>query len=392
MPKMITGKKTQRYSTEFKVKAVEWSHQAHRSVKAVAEALDIHPFMLSRWRKEYREGKFAMKRVKKAPAEAKQKIQEQDEVTRLKRRISELQEENDILKKSTFSGRGTTEAFRFVWKHRGEHGVKALCRHLNISRSGYYAWANRKPSQRASENAELLSKVRKVYNDSKGRYGSPRVYQTLRRYGLVVGENRVARLMREWGMKARVARVYRRMTKRRDDLKALPNYRLDAEKPDAVNQHWSSDVTYIKLGKRYVFLAVVLDLFSRRIISWRLGESLSADFARATLREAFTSRQPASDLLFHTDRGIEYRAHKTQALLKQHRVRHSMNRPGQCTDNAEVESFFKTLKGELLHATSFVTLRQLRKHIKHYIEGFYNSCRLHSGLGYRTPLEFEGVG
>lgn len=201
----------------------------------------------------------------------------------------------------------------------------------------------------------------------------------------------MARLMREWGMKARVARVYRRMTKRRDDLKALPNYRLDAEKPDAVNQHWSSDVTYIKLGKRYVFLAVVLDLFSRRIISWRLGESLSADFARATLREALTSRQPASDLLFHTDRGIEYRAHKTQALLKQHRVRHSMNRPGQCTDNAEVESFFKTLKGELLHATSFVTLRQLRKHIKHYIEGFYNSCRLHSGLGYRTPLEFEGV-
>ncbi|MDI4638244.1 IS3 family transposase [Halomonas sp. BMC7] len=208
---------------------------------------------------------------------------------------------------------------------------------------------------------------------------------------MVVGENRVARLMREWGMKARVARVYRRMTKRRDDLKALPNYRLDAEKPDAVNQHWSSDVTYIKLGKRYVFLAVVLDLFSRRIISWRLGEGLSADFARATLREAFTSRQPASDLLFHTDRGIEYRAHKTQALLKKHRVRHSMNRPGQCTDNAEVESFFKTLKGELLHATSFVTLRQLRKHIKDYVEGFYNSRRLHSSLGYRTPLEFEGV-
>jgi len=181
------------------------------------------------------------------------------------------------------------------------------------------------------------------------------------------------------------------MTQRRDDLKALPNYRFDAEKPDAVNQHWSSDVIYIKLGKRYVFLAVVLDLFSRRITSWRLGESLSADFARATLKEAFTSRQPASDLLFHTDRSIEYRAHKTLVLLKQHRVRHSMNRPGQCTDNAEVESFFKTLKGELLHATSFVTLRQLRKHIKDYVEGFYNSRRLHSSLGYRTPLEFEGV-
>ncbi|AKO54065.1 hypothetical protein ABA45_17815 [Marinobacter psychrophilus] len=296
-----------------------------------------------------------------------------------------------LKKVSTFSGRGTTEAFRFVWKHRREHGVKSLCRHLKVSRSGYYAWATRKPSQRAAEKAELLLKVRRVYNDSKGRYGSPRVYQALRREGLVVGENRVARVMREWGMKARVMRVYRRMTKRRDDLKALPNYRLEADKPASTNQQWSSDVTYIKLGEKYVFLAVVLDLYSRRIISWRLGENLSADFARATLREAFTSRKPVSDLLLHTDRGIEYRAHKTQALLNQHRVRHSMNRPGQCTDNAEVESFFKTLKGELLHATSFVTMRQLRKHIKAYIEGFYNTQRLHSGLGYRTPIEFEGI-
>ena len=234
-------------------------------------------------------------------------------------------------------------------------------------------------------------KVRRVYNDSKGRYGSPRVYQALRREGLVVGENRVARVMREWGMKARVARVYRRMRKLREDLKALPNHRLEADKPVAANLQWSSDVTYIKLGKKYVFLAVVLDLYSRRIISWRLGENLSADFARATLREAFARRKPSPGLLFHTDRGIEYRAHKTQALLNRYLVRHSMNRPGQCTDNAEVESFFKTLKGELLHATSFVTMRQLRKHISNYIESFYNSQRLHSGLDYRTPIEFEGI-
>tara|TARA_R110002051_G_scaffold325283_1_gene426801 strand:- start:988 stop:1635 length:648 start_codon:yes stop_codon:yes gene_type:complete len=211
----------------------------------------------------------------------------------------------------------------------------------------------------------------------------------LRREGVSVGENRVARIMREWCMTARVMRVYRRMTKRRDHLKALPNYRLEADKPAAQNQQWSSDVTYIKLGKRYVYLAVVLDLFSRRIISWRLHEKLNADLAKAALREAFTTRQPEAHLLFHTDRGIEFRASRTQALLNQYRVRHSMNRPGQCTDNAEVESFFKTLKGELLHATSFVTIRQLRKHIKDYIDGFYNSERLHSSLGYRTPLEFE---
>ncbi len=242
-----------------------------------------------------------------------------------------------------------------------------------------------------SEQAVLLSQIRKIYDDSGGRYGSPRVYQALRREGVTVGENRVAKVMQHWGMRARVSRVYRRLARRRHELKALPNHRLEASAPDAVDQQWSSDVTYIKLGSKYVFLAVVLDLFSRRVLSWRLGERLSADFSRATLREAFELRRPAAGLLLHTDRGIEYRAQKTQRLLKQHRVRHSMNRPGQCTDNAEVESFFKTLKGELLHATSFVTMRQLRKHINRYIEGFYNTQRLHSSLGYRTPLEFEDL-
>jgi transposase InsO family protein len=181
------------------------------------------------------------------------------------------------------------------------------------------------------------------------------------------------------------------MTKCRDAVRTLPNYHLEAARPEAINQHWSSDITYIKLGRKYVFLAVALDLFSRRIVSWRLGESLNADFSRETLREAFKTRQPAPGLLFHTDRGIEYRAHKTQALLKQYQVRQSMNRPGQCTDNAEMESFFMTLKGELLEATSFVTLRQLPRHINDYIEGFYNRQRLHSGIGYRTPLEFEEI-
>lgn len=262
---------------------------------------------------------------------------------------------------------------------------------MSVSRSGYYAWVNRKPSPRAVERADLVFRIRKVYDESRGRYGSPRVYQALRREGVQVGKNRVARIMQEWGMKARVTRVYRRLARRRHELKALPNYRLAAPAPTGVNQQWSSDVTYIKLGTKYVFLAVVLDLYSRRVIHWRLGKSLTADFSKATLREAFKRRQPSPGLLLHTDRGIEYRAHKMQRLLNQHQVRHSMNRPGQCTDNAEVESFFKTLKGELLHATSFTAMCQLRSQIRRYIDGFYNNHRLHSGLGYRSPIEFEGI-
>lgn len=137
-----------------------------------------------------------------------------------------------------------------------------MCRHLNISRSGYYAWVNRKPGKRASENAELLLRIRRIFNESEGRYGSPKVYRALKRQGIRVGENRVARLMQVWGMKARTHRIYRRLLTRRAVLKAWPNHRLTLDKPAAVNRQWSSDVTYIKMGRKNVFLAVVLDLYS----------------------------------------------------------------------------------------------------------------------------------
>ncbi len=143
------------------------------------------------------------------------------------------------------------------------------------------------------------------------------------------------------------------------------------------------------MGRKNVFLAVVLDLFSRRIVGWKLESSLNNELSRGALKQAIADRSPSPGLLFHTDRGTEFRALKMQDMLTRHKIRHSMSRPGYCTDNAEVESFFKNLKGELLHATSFVTLRQLRHHIKHYIECFYNTQRLHSSLDYRTPLEFE---
>lgn len=145
------------------------------------------------------------------------------------------------------------------------------------------------------------------------------------------------------------------------------------------------------MGRKNVFLAVVLDLYSRRIVGWKLEASLNSDLSRGALRQAMADRSPSPGLLLHTDRGTEFRALKMRDMLARHQVRHSMSRPGYCTDNAEVESFFKSLKGELLHATSYITLRQLRHHIKHYIERFYNTQRLHSSLGYRTPLEFEGA-
>jgi len=260
---------------------------------------------------------------------------------------------------------------------------------MKVSASGYYAWRQREPSARAQQDAQLLTQIRAVFDAHKGRYGSPKIHQVLRRMGIFIARKRVARLMREAGLKARVERVYRRMTKRRAELKVLPNFRLGLAAPTGPNQQWSSDVTYIRLGKRHVFLAVVVDLWSRRIVGWSLQDALNATLSTAALAMALKRRKPKPGLIFHTDRGCEFRAHAMQVWLKRYGIRHSMNRPGQCTDNAEVESFFKTLKSELIYDNCFANIVRLREKVDHYIRNFYNRIRLHSSLNYLSPIEYE---
>ncbi|WP_341504176.1 IS3 family transposase [Gallaecimonas sp. GXIMD4217] len=211
----------------------------------------------------------------------------------------------------------------------------------------------------------------------------------MRQEGTRVGAKRVARLMREAGLKARVEQVYRRMTKRRAELKVLPNHRLESDKPTGPNQQWSSDVTYIRFDRRHVFLAVIVDLWSRKIVGWALHEKLNAKLTTAALYQALKQRKPRPGLILHTDRGIEFRALAMQQWLSRYRIRHSMNRPGQCTDNAEVESFFKTLKAELIHGSHFATVDALRHQVGHYIRSFYNKVRLHSSLDYVSPIQYE---
>ncbi len=235
----------------------------------------------------------------------------------------------------------------------------------------------------------MLTDIRRLFEKAKSRYGSPKIHRALRLEGIWVGAKRVARLMREAGLKARVERVYRRMNKRRAELKVLPNYRLEMPKPSGPNQQWSSDVTYIRFNRRHVFLAVIVDLWSRKIVSWALHETLNAELSTVALYKAIKQRKPRPGLILHTDRGIEFRAKAMQKWLNRYGIRHSMNRPGQCTDNAEVESFFKTLKAELIHDNHFGTVASLRQQVGHYIQHFYNKVRLHSSLDYVSPLQYE---
>jgi len=264
-----------------------------------------------------------------------------------------------------------------------------LCSWLGVSRSGYYGWRNRQPSDRAIEDGELLRRIRAIYDANKGRYGSPRVYRALKKQGFAVGQKRVARLMRENSMVARVVKVTRRAPGSRRFLASGENLRPDGGVPVATNRVWVADVTYLKVQHRWYYLSVVMDLYSRAVVGWSLDESRTTSTTKRTLLSAISKRCPQPGLMMHTDRGVEYRGGEYQAVLKRNGIAHSLSRPGQCTDNAHMESFFHSLKAELIRGRVFRDASELRYALAGYINNYYNRTRLRSGIGYHSPMEYE---
>ena len=264
-----------------------------------------------------------------------------------------------------------------------------LCRRFKVSRSGFYAWLARDGSQRRRNDAELGARIERIHGDSGGRYGSPRVHELLRREGIRCSNKRVARLMRERGLRGRVSRLYRRSPALHKFFAKTSNLRLDEPLPTRPNQIWVGDLTYLRLGKRWRYLATVMDLFSRRIVGWTLARTRTIEVTLRALKRAIASRNPAPGLLFHTDRGIEYAAYGFQDFLKANGIVPSMNRPRHCQDNAHMESFFHSLKAELTHQRVFTSEGQLSASLAGYINHFYNRKRIHSSLGYHSPVEYE---
>ena len=260
-----------------------------------------------------------------------------------------------------------------------------------MSRSGYYAWLKRCPSDRVRQDGQLLKAIRQVYAKSRQTYGSPRVHEGLRRQGIFVGRKRVERLMREAGLKARAVRHYRPLAGLHRFYNAVDNKRLGGPKPSAIDQQWVADLTYIKVKERWVYLATVMDLYSRKIISWTLGINKDAQLTLSALQKAIHRRRPNQGLIYHTDRGVEYKALIVQNLLKRNGITPSNNRAFKSIDNAEMESFFKTLKGDAVRGCVFNSIDQLRSMLRSYINHFYNRERLHSSLGYRSPVEYEAL-
>jgi putative transposase len=258
-----------------------------------------------------------------------------------------------------------------------------------VSRSGYYDWLKRQPSRRARKDVELSQQIVDIHIRSRETYGSPRIHRSLKDQGIHVGGKRVARLMRDIGIKGRVVTVTRRAPKLRRFQQAGENLRLRRAAPARCDEQWVADITYIKVGSQYQYLVTIMDVYSRRILGWSLSRSRTVGDVLPLLKRVIARRRPSPGLIFHTDRGIEFMAYAIQEELEKHGLLKSYNRLGYCTDNAHMESFYHSLKGELIRGRKFNTEPALRSALSSYVDGFYNRTRLHSGIGYTSPMHYE---
>lgn len=277
----------------------------------------------------------------------------------------------------------------FIRAHEGQFSVQRMCRVLQVPRSGYYAWRGRSPSTREQANQALLMLIQAEHAASRQTYGSPRVVISLQRKGQRCGHNRVARLMRQAGLCGAMRGKWHPMTTQRQaGVVPAPNLLNRDFTATAPNQKWVSDFTYIETGQGWLYLAVVLDLYSRKVVGWAMRQTMDTPLVLDALRMALLDRAPPAGLLHHSDQGNQYTSTAYLHCLHTAAAQLSMSRVGNCYDNAVVESFFATLKTECVTAP-FATCAQARTTIFEYLEVWYNRLRMHSSLGYYSPVEFE---
>ena len=279
--------------------------------------------------------------------------------------------------------------FRAIHEQRHEFGVAWMCRRLGASRSGYYAWTTREPCRRVRDDQRLSVKIAAAFRENRCVYGSPRILEELREDGERVSRKRVARLMKQQGLCARIPRRFRKTTDSSHGRPAAPDLVRREFRPNRPDELWAADISYIRTWEGWLYVAVVIDLFSRRVIGWATATHMRTDLALAALQMAVRDRQPPRGIVHHSDRGSQYSSREYRRFLKRHGIECSMSRKGDCWDNAVVESFFGTLKTEVIYRVVLPTRTHARWAIIDFIENFYNSRRRHSTLGNISPMRYE---
>lgn len=290
--------------------------------------------------------------------------------------------------------------YTFILAELMMYPLSVVCRLLGVTQSGFHFWRKREPSKREQERKQLRADIQKVFDANGGRYGAPRIYKVMREHHAYTGSlNRLQALMRAMGLRAKAGRKFKVTTDSAHQLPIAPNlleqnFSCDpapessshAKAPDQV---WLSDITYLWTREGWVYVCAVLDLFTRRIVGWAMAEHMTRELVLDALRMANKVRKPPPGLIFHSDRGSQYASHEVRAWLTQHAMRQSMSGTGNCYDNAPMESFWHSLKVEETHGQNFATRTEATQSVFGYIEGWYNTIRLHSSLGYQSPSQFE---
>ena len=276
-----------------------------------------------------------------------------------------------------------------IKENKDHYSVQMMCRMLSVSPSGYYGWQDRPPSLRAKENAILAAKIKEIFDKEHSRAGAKRIAKRLRREGTQVSRHRVARIMRSHGWRAKAARKFKATTNSNHKLPVAPNLLQQNFAASRPNEKWVSDITYVWTEEGWLYLAVVMDLYSRMVVGWSMSERMTSNLVMDALQMAIWRRKMPRGVIIHSDRGSQYCSHEYQKLLAKNGFICSMSKRGDCYDNASMESWNHSFKVEAIHGEKFLTRAEAKNHVFDYIDVYYNRTRLHSRLGYQSPVYFE---
>ncbi|HAC6654930.1 TPA_asm: IS3 family transposase [Salmonella enterica subsp. enterica serovar Abortusovis] len=379
-PASTTKKPRKQHTPEFRQEALKLAERI--GVAAAARELNLYESQLHNWRSKQQNQLSSSEREQEMSAE----------IARLKRQLTERDEELAILQNSRDILREAPEMkYVFIEKHQAEFNIKAMCRVLQIARSGWYVWHQRRHQINRRQRFRLVcdNVVREAFSDAKQRYGAPRLTDELRAQGYQFNVKTVAASLRRQGLRAKASRRFRPVSYRKHDLPVSENLLKQDFYASGPNQKWVGDITYLRTGEGWLYLAVVIDLWSRSVIGWSMSSRMTAQLACDALQMALWRRKCPENVIVHTDRGGHYCSTDYQSLLKRHNLRGSMSARGCCYDNACAESFFHTLRVECIHGEDFVSREIMRTAVFNYSECDYNRWRRHSACGGLSPEQFE---